>query len=734
MSFLFPLYLLAGAAVVGPIILHLIRRHTKEYRPFSSLMFLTPSPPRIQRRSRLENITLLLLRCAALILLAIAFTRPFFASPTETPEATIGRRIVVLIDRSASMQRESLWNDAKQRAQDRFDDVEPTDHVAIYTFDRQTRPVLTFDQWKRTDAAQRVATARTAIEALEPSWAATDIGQALVTAADAIEDDESEDAASTGERQIVLISDLQDGATLDALHTFAWPETIDVTLDSVGAKKATNAGVQLVFDADGVPTEKDTAQPRVRVTNAADAGSEQFRVRWKDSAPTPDGAGAAPVYVPPGHSRVVRAPATPAGIVGQAIVVEGDDHAFDNTLHVAPLTPQRINIVYVGDDRATDSSGTLFYLHRALSKTALQTPNIVARTLGDDLSGFDANAVHLMVINGGLSAANVDAVRRYVDTGRTALLLLRDNAAAATAAQLLGVDTLPVTESTPGSRGGYAMLSQLDFTHPLLSVFDDPRFRDFTKIHFWRYRSIPVDALPDAASVVARFDNPDAAVADEDAPPAWIEAPIGGGRLLILASGWNPDDSQLALSSKFVPLLYSILERSGGLRSHRLQYAVGDPIPLDGFDAGGDARLTITRPDGATVEVPARGAYTGADTPGIYRVAGPRLRMEFAVNVHPSESRTAPLPAEKLEQAGVTLEGTRVADADVEESQRQLRRTELESRQKIWRWAIVAALCFLMAETWLAGRLARPTATANADTDSADTEDADTTSGEGPAS
>ena len=30
------------------------------------------------------------------------------------------------------------------------------------------------------------------------------------------------------------------------------------------------------------------------------------------------------------------------------------------------------------------------------------------------------------------------------------------------------------------------------------------------------------------------------------------------------AAGWQPDDSQLAVSSKFVPLLYSLLELAGG--------------------------------------------------------------------------------------------------------------------------------------------------------------------------
>ena len=40
--------------------------------------------------------------------------------------------------------------------------------------------------------------------------------------------------------------------------------------------------------------------------------------------------------------------------------------------------------------------------------------------------------------------------------------------------------------------------------------------------------------------------------------------------------------------------------------------------------------------------------------------------------------------------------------------QRHLLKSQLESRQKLWRWLIVAALVLLVAETWLAGRLSKP--------------------------
>ena len=74
MSFLAPLFLLGGLAIAGPVLFHLIRRNTREKFPFSSLMFLRADPPKVTRKSRLEDILLLLVRCALLVVMALAFS------------------------------------------------------------------------------------------------------------------------------------------------------------------------------------------------------------------------------------------------------------------------------------------------------------------------------------------------------------------------------------------------------------------------------------------------------------------------------------------------------------------------------------------------------------------------------------------------------------------------------------------------------------------------------------
>ncbi len=141
-------------AISLPILFHLIRRNPRGRQEFSSLMFLTPSPPRLTKRSRLSNILLLILRALAFLFLAFAFARPFIQQgPDLDTSKSSGRRIAILVDTSASMQRPDLWNQARQQVDKEIADLTAADAVALYAFDRNTRPVLSFDQWNEADPA-----------------------------------------------------------------------------------------------------------------------------------------------------------------------------------------------------------------------------------------------------------------------------------------------------------------------------------------------------------------------------------------------------------------------------------------------------------------------------------------------------------------------------------------------------------------------------------------------------
>lgn len=180
MSFLAPLFLLGALAVAAPVVFHLIRRTTREQAPFSTLMFLKPSPPRLTRKSRIEHWLLLLLRSAVVMLLALAFARPFFrqtAAEASSPDAAKHR--VILVDTSASMRRDGLWDAARSRLAAELRAALPGDRVAVFTFDRAVTPVMMFDDWQSLPPGDRAAQVLGRLGDAAPSWAGTQLGQAL---------------------------------------------------------------------------------------------------------------------------------------------------------------------------------------------------------------------------------------------------------------------------------------------------------------------------------------------------------------------------------------------------------------------------------------------------------------------------------------------------------------------------------------------------------------------------
>lgn len=747
MSVLVPLYLAGLGALSLPVLFHLIRRTPRGHQPFSSLLFLSPSPPRLTRRSRLDHWLLLLLRAAALALLALAFARPFFrASAVLSLDQLAGRRVAIVLDTSASMRRADLWQQALRHAERTIDELSPNDDVALVTFDEHSRTIVDFERPGEPPTRDKPNLVRQQLESLGPSWRSTDLGSALVSVATEL-DAAVEEAESIAEPQIVLITDLQSGSRVEDLQAYEWPSHVPVVVHAVRGSKSSNANALLLTDTEQANDEDES---RVRVINAADSTADQFFVRWQ----TADGRLAAddslPVHVPAGQSRVVRLK-RPSELSADRIELLGDDDVFDNLHFVVPPRPETLPIVYVGSESPNDPDAPRYYMQIAWADDALRRVELY--TLADDDVAKSAEQAdeqrssdeseqatestgaksHLtwsevstlrpkaVVVTSELSATMQDRLRRYAEAGGLLLLAPLSREAAATQATLLdGVEVItPDMEVAEGDstaeaavgRRGYRLLAEIDFSHPLFQPFSNPRYNDFTHIHFWRHRRLRLeDDSP--AETLARFDNGD---------PAILEQALGDGRAILFTSGWHPADSQLALSSKFVPLMQLLLDQAAGGKLIRSSVAVGESLPLPAVKTSanansGDSNSTsarrgrmVKKPDGTTERLASDATtFDDTDQPGLYELQSDEDTFRFAVNLAPSESNTAPLDVGQLEQAGVRL-GAEITQAERRDRLRQQRDKELEERQQVWRWLIVAALGILMLETGLASRAARQT-------------------------
>lgn len=693
MSFLAPLFLLGALTVALPVVFHLVRKTTRERKVFSSLMFLRPAPPRLTRRNRLEHLLLLALRCAVIALLALGFARPFWRQAiATTPPATEARKLVILLDVSASLRRGALWTAARERAEAVLRKTTTADRVAVVTFDDRVTPVVTFDEWSATAYGERVAQARSRLADLAVGWGASHLDQALIRAAEMLAEVEPGTPELT-RREVVVITDLQAGSRLDGLQGHEWPKGIEVRLEILPTPKTSNAGLQLAAEApDAAPTVE--AAVRLRLSNEPDARADQFDVGWLAAGGEFVGA-PLKVYVPAGQNRLVSLPVPPEGTSVERIGLRGDEEPFDNVLYAIPPQPAKATVLYLGHDAPTDTRDARFFLARAFQQTRRLDVTLLAPGTTGLLTADPIRAAALVVITDRPSPEQATWIADSVRQGKIVLFAPR------TPADISALAALPELAPLAGEEGhfaNYGLLGEIEFRHPLFAVFADPRFSDFTKIHFWKYRRLNTDAVTGAA-VLARFDNGD---------PALIEVAAGKGRVFVLASGWAAADSQLALSSKFVPWLYSLLELSGARPAAPASFLVGRTVPLPGKPAEDGAGATVLTPDQHVSSLPAgQTDFPDPRRPGIYTVVQAGGTNRFAVNLDPAESRTSPLPADELDRLGVPLAREHPAPAVTAARQMRLQSTELESRQKLWRWLILATLLLVLAETWLAGRTAR---------------------------
>ena len=259
-------------------------------------------------------------------------------------------------------------------------------------------------------------------------------------------------------------------------------------------------------------------------------------------------------------------------------------------------------------------------------------------------------------------------------------------------------DLAPPTGPTPpefnSENGGD--FGEIDFDHPVFSVFDSPRGGDLSTALFYRYNGV-IGFW--GGGVVARF---------EDGGAALLEQRLGSGRILIWTSTLDTYWNDLALQPVFLPLVHQMARHVTDYREFREYYTLGETyqIPLQGDQR--EASIRAIAPSGEALEaaVSAGEAVLALEEPGFYRLdglpdewTGPRV---VAVNHDPAESDLTPMdPEELLLAAREPVEGA--AARFVEE----IGPEAAEEHQSLW-WYILLALFVLLSGETVAANRRRP--------------------------
>lgn len=772
MSWLAPWFLFAAAGLAAPLIVHLIRRTPQGQQYFSTLMFLRANPPQVQRRSRLQHPLLLLLRLAAFTAIVAAFARPFWRS--ESPVVQLdspGRHIAILVDTSASLRRQGMWDRQQQQLLNKLGEIEPQDRVALYAFDERRMTLVDFPSpTAQLAAGDNVASVRRAIEDLQPSWYATDLAGAVTEVAEQVSAQ-----AEQGPAELWIASDFQEGAHWNELRHFAWPENLTCHAIPVEPPAQSEAVVRVLESAE----DETKSSGAIRVTATGAERELNVTATWQG----PDGPVGEPIalVVNQRQPTMIKADRPP---VATRLEIRGDSDTFGNTFFVAPRLPRRVTVGYVTSSQGDDSHEPAYFFRRAVADlrgvqcdVQAIAPTELAQRLADagsdsaapspaatpstatpstatpSAANDDANtaadtntalpgqgpavgqrALDLLVVAEPLDQLQLDAVLRAQQRGLDVLLLVQPSisgvgassgrtGASATdllnstsnaspnstggwgpeqvrlwgytwgTAPMLSEGTKPSDGGTTGAAGDlppHLILETIDYRHPFFARFAEARFADFTRIRFWHRSPL---LLPAAVTLLASFD---------DGTPFLWEERVGPARRWVMTAGWQPEQSQLGVSSKFVPLVAALLDEAVGAVRSLQSYEVGQPLKMVDLGWPEDATLSVKNPagtewSGKATEMPAE----LLSEPGNYVLQRESERVELAVNVAGSEGRLASVDLTEWLPTDDTPKSTGAASPP--ETARLLA-VEVEARQRLWQWLLFGAVAVLLMETWLASR------------------------------
>jgi hypothetical protein len=651
MGFVQASLLAALAAVILPILAHLIFRRRSRPVDLGTLRFLKIAVRRDTRRRWLKRWLLLALRVGCVVLLVLLFARPYRAESLGGGDAGL---TVILIDRSASMDRkrdgERLVVHAIRELPSVVARVPARSRVEVAWFDTKVEPV-------KSSSDGRVSLGD--LEAPSSLTGGTDFAAALTWAAA-----RCDAARGGGPLAVHVITDLQ-RTGFGSLEAFAFPKDVPVRVWDIGPAAAGNIAVTEVRPTSlMVPADHPTTvQATVLNSRAEPLDQRPVRLRLANKGKVftlPGVASAAP-----GASTTVtfETPPLGPGLWQGTVSVDGDDGLpIDDARHVAVYAAAKPRVLLLdGAARDVAALGEAYFLEAALrlappGETAPDGPfRVIVFPYGPDARLPDLREVDVLVAANvaGFAPADATRVRAFLDGGGSAVVFgggnLGPGAAASYAAAGLSVGEVAGTHAV---RDVPFQIAEFASDHAILIPFADPQHGNLHRLTFSGCTRItPAEGV----QVLARF---------RDGTPILLERQAGASRVLWCAASVGREHGEWSRSRLFLPLVHQLVRGAAGI-------------------AGA----------GPVRDLPAAG-----EVPGV-RQRGDTWEVR---NLEPSESDLeACTPEEFAKRLGVTLAtdaGVSVEEKVKEEDGKELRAGEL------WPWLwLVLVVCWL-AEGVLANR------------------------------
>ncbi|MFN7982886.1 MAG: VWA domain-containing protein [Vicinamibacterales bacterium] len=565
---------MGGLSIAGPIVLHLLKREPESRVPFSAVYLLRRAPVEQASKRRLRELLLLALRVAALLLLALAFARPFLASAVATSAGTT----VVAIDTSLSMSAPGQFEKARQLAKQAITDA-PLGHlVAVVGFADDARVVS-------QASGDRVAAAA-ALDGLQAGAGRTRYRAGLNAAVDVLR-------GRPG--TVVVVTDLQETGW-DAGDRVEVPETVTVQVKDVGAPPANLAVTSARVAGDRIVATVRNGGPAIVTA--------QVHLNVNDGTQPTDTRVAASTAVPIGAGQTASvAFSAPKARWSSVSVDDAAGAAADNTCYIVTDAALKASVLIVST--AGDLGHDAFYLEQALVAAgsdgrAFSVEGAAAAELASwDQARLDAHTAIILLSTRALEHRGRELLSAYLKKGGGMLVAASADVDGDVLQEILAGPHISIVTpgaAEPGARTPRTW-SATDVRHPVMRVFGVAR----GAMGLVQFQRVPVVRAPDCQQL-ARFTSGESAL---------VDCPSGEGHAIVIASDLDNRANDFPLHATFVPFVHEAVHYLAGRQQRTSDYLVADvpagvpPVPGIVPSPGGSGSLLAVNVDPAESD-PAR--------------------------------------------------------------------------------------------------------------------------------
>jgi len=674
MAFLNPIFLLGAIAAGVPVLVHLVRRTRAPRIQFPSLMFLRKIEQKTIRRRKLRNLLLLLVRCAALLLLALAFARPYFTGSTPVSASGDRTSTVILVDGSYSMRYGDVFNRAKQSARNMINDAASDEQLAVVLFSKSYQVLMPL----KADRPE----ANSAVNQMQAGLESTDYLQAI-QAADSILKE-----AGRGQHRVYLISDFQNSGWNRSAPPVKLASDVKIFPVDVSDSKAANLAVSDVTADAVVYAQKYSGKVTARID---DFGAEDFNNAAIEFKLNDLPVERRPLKLTAGETQNVEFTGfnVPEGSNRATIEITGDNFPLDDKFFFTIRRDNQTRVLAI--DTAARGRSESFFLQQSLAAGDNNKHSLAVKTVGS-VNPTELDSYRVVIVNDalGISEGLASALGNFVEHGGGLIIAAGKHTDAGDFNRVFG-STAPAQLGETVQSRGYSLMSQVKMDHPIFNAFARSGRLTSTRVYGY-HRATPKEG----ALTLAALD---------DGSPIVVEGSRGRGKVLLLTSTLDTAWNDLPLTPMFLPLIRQMLEYLGG-REAASSYVIGQALSTP---ADTDGSLpALDSPTGKRLD-DARKYASGepsiqANEIGFYRLRY-RDRDEYiAVNLETKESDLAKLNIDEL-VAGVSPSAD---DKNVPASATGLTADEKEARQKLWLPLLLSALVLFLAEAVLARRIRVP--------------------------